>query len=281
MVKKNNYTLFNIIGIILTFLVIYWIVIKNNILFAEEITQKSFTENQIIELKKALYNILLTYINTEEFKIFIIKKMPQFYPQFIINKEDINIFVENLPWLEVYEKYKLNQSMAMSDIFVDFVEYANSLIRERFLNYLQKNEHAYINTIYSCNNIIIKLGVYIKENSYFYYWTGACVILGKMYIGNSIDLLYLDILKHLILNPLHNPMEALIKFVPRLSSYIYSDNLSLEIYNINSYIFTQESKKAAQNAIKEIVNNSDSNIVIIGSIIGIGLFVGFLKMFTE
>ena len=137
------------------------------------------------------------------------------------------------------------------------------------------------NIIISCNHLIKEFCILIKENPALYSWIFACMTLYKMTILYSADALFSAIMDDYILNPLKSHLQLLLEYIPRLASYISIDKSSLEINNVGGYILTKQSQIAAQNTLKTIVDNSDTNITTIGFIIGVGIFIACLKYFAE
>jgi len=270
MVKENKLKIFVIISISLLMYIMFK---ESNIILCE--IQEVAYEELIIELKKQVNNRLLRLIEQEDFQEYYVKSFYWFYPELKINETLIKDFIEIFPWSTFIENNDLNEKTILNNICKEFISYCD----DRFTNYLYKKEQAYKNVIISCNHLIKEIGLFIKENPTLYSWIFACIVLHKMTIFQSFDQLVLTIIDDYMLDPFKSHVQILLEYIPRLAPYISIDKSSVEINNIGGYILTQHSQSDTQNALNAVINNSDTNIVIIGSIIGVGIFIACLKYF--
>ena len=272
MVKENKLKILVIIGISLLAYIMFK---ESNIILCE--TQEIAYEELIIELKKQVYDRLLRLIEQKDFQDYYIKSYSWLYPELKINENLIKDFIETFPWSTFIENNNLNERTILNDICKEFISYCN----DKLTDYLYKKEQSYKNIIISCNHLIKEFGIFIKENPALYSWIFACMTLYKMTFLYSSDALLSAIMDNYMLNPLKSHLQLLLEYMPRLASYISIDKSSLEINNVGGYILTKQSQIAAQNTLKTIVDNSDTNITTIGFIIGVGIFIACLKYFAE
>ena len=271
MVKENKLKMLVIIGISLLMYIMFK---ESNIILCE--TQEIAYEELIIELKRQVYDRLLRLIEQKDFQDYYVKRFYWFYPQLTINENLLKDFIQSFPWSTFIENNDLNDKTILNDICKEFISYCD----DQFKNYLDKKEQAYKNAIFSCNQLIKDIGIFIRENHALYGWIFAGLILSKMTIFQTFDQLFLTIIDYYLLDPLKSPVQILLECIPRLGSYISMDNSSVEINNVTGSILTQQSLWDTKNVLNAITNNSDTNILIIGGIIGVGIFIACLKYFT-
>ena len=265
------------IKIIIILVIIYCVILKNNMAFAEEL-KMSYEEEVMIDVQQAVHKRLIRFINQEDFKSYYINKYLWFYNNIpAINEQDVINFIKTTSWHDIIEK--VNHETFLSDITKEFAKYCEELTKERCSNYLQKRAQAYTDALNDCNNIIKETGLFIKNNIYLVGWFCACLIVYKMYHDPSI----LNSIYHTLENSTSDLsktyMQRLLELIPQLKPYITMDNSAIEINNIAGYVFTPGAKLELQSTVETAVTNRNTNVIIIGSLICIGLFIGSLTYF--
>ena len=266
-----------IMGIILAILMLLLMVYNYNaVVFADELD--ILQEQNIIKLKELVRSRLLNLINKEEFKSCLISHYVLFHPEFIINEKDIDFFMEKLPWPDIIEKFMLDCELVLKNINEVFVDYSRDVIKKKYVEYSQKNTQANANTINSLNYMIENFTSFIKNNGQLVGWFFGCSIIYKMYVSD-FESLFIIIHNLHTSYPENTYIQILLDIIPRLKAYISINNTPMELNNIPGDIVTSNAKIAVQNSIKVVADNPNTNIIIIGGAVCVGVVILGLKYF--
>lgn len=265
------------IKILLIVAIVYYINFKNNVIFAEG--PEMSHEEAIINLQKLVHERLLRFINQEDFKAYYVHKFYWFYNNYTINEQDVRNFIKTISWPDVIEKIKLKHETVLSDITKEFAEYCEEITNERFTNYLQKKAQAYTNAINYCNNLVKESGSFILNNLPLAGWFFAGLLVYKMYYDPSnLNLIY-QTLDHSAVDSSKPYLQRVLELIPQFKPHIHQDNSAIEINNIAGYILTPNAKAELQSTVQTAVADANTTLIIIGSIICIGIFIGSLTYF--
>ena len=148
------------IKIIIILVIIYCVILKNNMAFAEEL-KMSYEEEVMIDVQQAVHKRLIRFINQEDFKSYYINKYLWFYNNIhAINEQDVINFIKTISWHDIIEKIKVNPETVLSDITKEFAKHCEELTKERCSNYLQQRAQAYTDALNFCNNIMKETGLF-------------------------------------------------------------------------------------------------------------------------